>query len=214
MTTTAPSRTVPRDLTLEWHIQQNRAQRLASCGRFEEARDCAEQALQLAAEIDSSASNYRYPASLHLVLVEVSRETGQVDIKRYQVDYDVGKAINPVLVKGQLDGGLAQGIGGTLLEEIRYSDDGQLQTASLMDYLLPGACEVPPVEVNLSEDCPSLMNPLGVKGAGEGGTVCVAAAVGNAVADALGAQVTALPLTPERVRQLILAAAQPPSDAQ
>ena|SRR5581483_10668238 len=69
MTTTAPSRTVPRDLTLEWHIQQNRAQRLASCGRFEEARDCAEQALQLAAEIDSSASNYRYPASLHLVLV-------------------------------------------------------------------------------------------------------------------------------------------------
>jgi carbon-monoxide dehydrogenase large subunit len=143
-----------------------------------------------------------YAYGAHLVEVEVDRDTGAIDILDYQVDYDVGKAINPALVVGQIDGGLAQGLGGAMLEELRYSVEGQLETGTFMDYLLPTAVETPHVRVNLSEDCPSELNPLGVKGAGEGGTVCVAAALANAVADATGSDVTALPLTPERVLSL------------
>jgi CO/xanthine dehydrogenase Mo-binding subunit len=144
-----------------------------------------------------------YAYGAHLVEVEVDRETGAVHILDYQVDYDVGKALNPTLVLGQIDGGLAQGMGGALLEELAYSEDGQLQAGTFMDYLLPTSMEIPHVRLNLSEDCPSKLNPLGVKGAGEGGTVCVAAALANAVADALGADVSALPLTPERLLALI-----------
>ncbi len=149
------------------------------------------------------ATQMTYAFGVHLVQVEVDRDTGAVCIDKYQVDYDVGKAINPTLVVGQIDGGLAQGFGGTLLEELRYSPEGQLMTGTLMDYLLPTAVETPNVEVNLSEDCPSELNPLGVKGAGEGGTVCVGAALGNAVADAIGVSVTALPLSPDRVFGLL-----------
>ncbi|HEX6512593.1 MAG TPA: xanthine dehydrogenase family protein molybdopterin-binding subunit [Chloroflexota bacterium] len=159
---------------------------------------------------ESQQMTYAYGA--HLVEVELDRDTGAISILDYQVDYDVGKAINPTLVLGQIDGGLAQGLGGTLLEELRYSPDGQLLTGTFMDYLLPTAVETPNLRVNLSEDCPSELNPLGVKGAGEGGAVCVAAALANAVADAAGADVTALPLTPERVRALltsVLEAASP-----
>jgi aerobic carbon-monoxide dehydrogenase large subunit len=150
---------------------------------------------------ESTQMTYAY--GVHLVQVEVDRDTGAVSVEKYQVDYDVGRAINPTLVVGQIDGGLAQGIGGTLLEELRYSPEGQLVTGTFMDYLLPTAVETPHVEVNLSEDCPSELNPLGVKGAGEGGTVCVGAALGNAVADAIGVSVTALPLSPDRVLGLL-----------
>lgn len=150
---------------------------------------------------ESSQMTYAY--GVHLIQVEVDRETGAVVVDDYQVDYDVGKAINPTLVVGQIDGGLAQGFGGALLEELRYSPDGQLMSGTFMDYLLPTAVETPDVRVNLSEDCPSELNPLGVKGAGEGGAVCVGAAVGNAVADAIGVSVTALPLSPERVHRLL-----------
>jgi len=150
---------------------------------------------------ESTQMTYAY--GVHLVQVEVDRDTGAVAVQDYQVDYDVGRAINPTLVVGQIDGGLAQGFGGTLLEELRYSPEGQLLTATFMDYLLPTAAETPHVRVNLSEDCPSELNPLGVKGAGEGGAVCVGAALGNAVADAVGASVTALPLSPERVLQFL-----------
>ncbi|HLG74362.1 MAG TPA: xanthine dehydrogenase family protein molybdopterin-binding subunit [Chloroflexota bacterium] len=144
-----------------------------------------------------------YAYGAHLVEVEVDRETGAVNVLEYQVDYDVGKALNPTLVLGQIDGGLAQGMGGALLEELAYSEDGQLQAGTFMDYLIPTAVEIPNVRLNLSEDCPSKLNPLGVKGAGEGGTVCVGAALANAVADALEADVSALPLTPERILALI-----------
>src|SRR5207237_9151441 len=94
-------------------------------------------------------------------------------------------------------------LGGSMLEELRYSPDGQLLTGTFMDYLLPTAVETPHVDINLSEDFPSELNPLGVKGAGEGGTVCVAAALGNAVADAIGANVNALPPLPDRGPRLL-----------
>ncbi len=149
------------------------------------------------------ADKMTYAYGVHLVEVEIDPDTGAISIVNYQVDYDVGKAINPTLVHGQIDGGLAQGLGGTLFEELRYSPDGQLLTGTFMDYLLPTAVETPHIQINLSEDYPSELNPLGVKGAGEGGTVCVAAALANAVADALGANVNTLPLTPERVLGLV-----------
>jgi len=147
-----------------------------------------------------------YGHGVHLVLVEIDPHTGLVTILRYLIEYDVGRAINPMLVDGQIVGGTAQGVGAALLEDLAYDTEGQLLTASLMDYLLPTSAEMPPVEVHVSEDDRSTVNPLGVKGAGEDGTVGAGAAVANAVEDALahlGVTVTAMPLTPSRVLELI-----------
>jgi len=139
--------------------------------------------------------------------VEVDTETGAVRIDRYAVAYDIGRCINPTLVRGQICGGAAQGVGGALLEEFVYDPEGQPLAASFMDYLLPTASEMPTVEIFVTEDAPSPLNPLGVKGAGEGGTAAVAATIANAVSDALGTEVTQLPLSPDRVNQLIGVAA-------
>lgn len=147
-----------------------------------------------------------YPYGLHIVTVDVDRETGQLTILRYLVAYDVGRAVNPRLVDGQLVGGVAQGIGGTMLEEFAYDAAGQLLAGTFLDYLLPSAQDVPPIETIISEDAPSPLNPLGVKGAGEGGTVGASAAIANAVADALrplGVVIRELPLTPDRLRALL-----------
>jgi carbon-monoxide dehydrogenase large subunit len=143
-----------------------------------------------------------FPYGIHFAAVEVDPATGAVHIHRYAVAYDIGRCINPVLVKGQISGGFAQGIGGTLLEEFSFDASGQPMSASFMDYLLPTSEEVPDVEMLITEDAPSPLNPLGVKGAGEAGTAAVGAAIGNAVSDALGGEVTRLPLTPQRVMEL------------
>jgi aerobic carbon-monoxide dehydrogenase large subunit len=143
-----------------------------------------------------------FPYGIHFAAVEVDPASGAIHIHRYAVAYDIGRCINPVLVKGQISGGLAQGVGGTLLEEFSFDESGQPQSASFMDYLLPTSEEVPDLELLITEDAPSPLNPLGVKGAGEGGTAAVGAAIGNAVSDALGREVTRLPLTPERVMEL------------
>jgi CO/xanthine dehydrogenase Mo-binding subunit len=143
-----------------------------------------------------------FPYGLHLVAVEVDLETGGVELERYAVAYDVGRAINPQLVEGQVVGGAAQGVGGALFEELAYDESGQLLSGSFMDYLLPTAGEVPPVEVLITEDAPTPLTPLGAKGAGEGGTAAAGAAIANAVSDALGVEVTALPLSPARVINL------------
>jgi carbon-monoxide dehydrogenase large subunit/6-hydroxypseudooxynicotine dehydrogenase subunit gamma len=150
------------------------------------------------------ADDMVYPYGVHLALVEVDRDTGMIKILRYLVAYDVGRAINPKLVEGQILGGLAQGVGGALLEELAYDENGQLVSGSFMDYLVPTAVEVPEVEVILTEEAPSPRNPLKIKGAGEGGTVGVGAALAGAVADALGIdrELRDLPLTPERVHRL------------
>jgi carbon-monoxide dehydrogenase large subunit len=143
-----------------------------------------------------------FPYGLHLVALEVDLDTGGVEIDRYAIAYDVGRAINPQLVEGQVVGGAAQGLGGALLEELAYDDTGQLASGSFMDYLLPTAGEVPRVEVLITEDAPTPLTPLGAKGAGEGGTAAAGAAIANAVSDALGAQATVLPLAPARVLEL------------
>ena len=146
-----------------------------------------------------------YPYGVHLAAVEVDPETGQIEILRYLIGYDIGRAINPMLVDGQVVGGAAQGIGGALLEELAYDETGQLVSSTLMDYLLPTSAEVPHVDVLITEDAPSPLNPLGIKGAGEGGTVGVSAALANAVSDALGVAVRELPMSPDRVRTLLRA---------
>jgi aerobic carbon-monoxide dehydrogenase large subunit len=148
------------------------------------------------------ASEMSFPYGLHTVAVEIDTETGHVELARYAVAYDIGVAINPTLVHGQIVGGVAQGVGGALLEELAYDQQGQLIAGSFMDYLLPTACESPSTEVLLTEDAPTPLTPLGAKGAGEGGTAAAGAAIANAISDASGAQVTILPLTPERVLNL------------
>ena len=142
----------------------------------------------------------------HLVHLTVDPETGMVEILRYLVLEDVGRAVNPLLVHGQALGAAAQGIGGTMLEELVYNEDGQLLTTTLLDYPLPSSMEIPPVESIITEYSPSPLNPLGVKGAGEGGIVACGAALANAVSHALssfGIQIKDLPLTPDRLRRLI-----------
>jgi CO/xanthine dehydrogenase Mo-binding subunit len=121
------------------------------------------------------------------------------------IAYDIGRAINPMLVEGQLVGGFAQGLGGSLLEEFRYDERGQPLSVTFADYLIPTASEVPPVEVLLTEDAPTPTNPLGIKGAGEGGIAAVGAVIASAIDDALqmpGA-VTRLPVTPQYLRTLL-----------
>jgi carbon-monoxide dehydrogenase large subunit len=140
-----------------------------------------------------------YPYATHACVVEVDPETGQVDLLRYAVAEDCGTVINPLVVEGQTHGATAQGIGGTLYEAISYDEDGNLVNASLMDYLVPTAAEMPDFDVRHLET-PSPDSPYGVKGAGEGGTLAPPGAIANAVSNALGVELNELPLTPERVR--------------
>jgi aerobic carbon-monoxide dehydrogenase large subunit len=153
------------------------------------------------------APKMTYPYGTHVAVVEVDPETGGVALRKYAITYDVGKAVNPMIVDGQLVGALAQGIGGALLEELVYDEQGQLLTTTFMDYLLPTAMEMPATTtVRILEETPTPLNPLGVKGAGEGGSSGCGAAIANAVADALaplGVRITALPLSPDRLLALI-----------
>jgi carbon-monoxide dehydrogenase large subunit len=146
-----------------------------------------------------------YASAVHVAHVEVDPETGRVQLLGYAVAHDAGRIINPLVVDGQVCGGVAQGIGGALLEEIVHDESGQVITASLMDYLVPTALDVPELKMEHLE-YPSPRNPLGVKGLGEGGAISPPAAIANAVEDALrpfGVRVTSTPLSPSRVQRLI-----------
>jgi carbon-monoxide dehydrogenase large subunit len=138
-------------------------------------------------------------------MVEVDRVTYGVHIKRFVVSEDCGRIINPMIVDGQCHGAVAQGVGAALLEEIVYDDDGQLVTASLADYLLPTATEVPEIGiVHIQKELPKTIG--GFRGMGEGGTIGAPAAIANAVSDALsplGIEVTTLPVTPDRIFRLV-----------
>lgn len=146
-----------------------------------------------------------YAAGVHAAVVAVDPRTGEIELLRYAIAHDCGRPVNPAIVDGQVVGGAMQGIGGALLEEIVYDEDGQLRTGSFMDYLLPTTGELP--ELRLAHvDVPSPLNPLGVKGLGEGGAIGPMAAIANAVEGALaehGVVVRSCPLTPARVRALI-----------
>jgi carbon-monoxide dehydrogenase large subunit len=141
----------------------------------------------------------------HLALVEVDIVSGSIAIERYVVAHDCGVVINPMLVDGQVVGGTVQGLGGALFEELVYDGQGQLLTGSLMDYALPRASDAPSVEL-LHQESPSPLNPLGVKGVGEGGAIAPPAAVANAVCDALAAfnvEINATPIKPEHIVRAI-----------
>lgn len=146
-------------------------------------------------------ANFTYPFGAHIAIVEVDKDTGKVSLKRFIAVDDVGNVINPMIVEGQIHGGLAQGIGQALFEETLYDENGQLTNGSYMDYTMPRADDLPSFEVDRQvTPCPH--NPLGVKGAGEAGTIGSTPAVVNAVMDALhpfGIKNLAMPLTPERV---------------
>jgi carbon-monoxide dehydrogenase large subunit len=141
----------------------------------------------------------------HAAIVEVDLATGNLTFLRYVVVHDCGVLINPTIVEGQIHGGVAQGIAGAFYERLFFDDSGQLINASFMDFLMPTAVEVPEIEVAHLET-PSPLNPLGVKGVGEAGTIPVAALVAEAIEDALapfGVRVSEMPLSPLRIRELI-----------
>lgn len=155
-------------------------------------------------EEDFFATDKRpFPYGVHVCAVEVDKETGKIKILDYLVTEDIGRKINPMIIEGQMAGGLAQGIGGAILEEFVYSDDGQPLATSFMDYLLPTAMEMPKAQFVSTEEFPSPHNPLGVKGAGEGGITAAGAALANAVSNALGVEVTKLPLKPDYILELV-----------
>ena len=157
----------------------------------------------LSAEDTFESTHMVYPYGVHIAAVRVDAETGGVVIERYVMAYDIGKAVNPKLVEGQIAGGLAQGIGGALLEEFLYDENGEPLSVTFADYLMPTAHEVPPSTVLITEDAPSPLNTLGLKGAGEGGTNPVGAVIASAIDDALGrpGAITELPVTPQRLKK-------------
>ncbi len=146
-------------------------------------------------------ANFTFPNSVHIAQVEIDQATGEVAIQRYVAVDDVGKVINPMIVDGQVTGGIAQGVGQALWEHGRYDENGQLISANLMEYAVPHADDFPMIETSRTET-PSPHNPLGVKGVGEMGTIAATPTIANAVMDALaplGVRHLDLPLTPEKV---------------
>ncbi|HSR41483.1 MAG TPA: molybdopterin cofactor-binding domain-containing protein, partial [Longimicrobiales bacterium] len=152
--------------------------------------------------------NFTFPFGTHIAVVEVDPETGFVSLERYVAVDDVGEVINPVIVDGQVHGGIAHGVAQALWETAEYDESGQFLSGSLMEYAIPKADQLPAFEVGRTVT-PSPVNPLGVKGAGETGTIASTAAVANAVVDALepfGIRHVDLPMTPARVWSAIQAA--------
>jgi len=147
-------------------------------------------------------------SATHIAAVEIDSQTFEIRIERFVVAEDCGRVVNPLIVDGQVHGGVAQGIGAALYEEIIYDAEGQLHTGSLVDYLVPSACEIPSLEVvHIESKSPTTLG--GFRGMGEGGTIGAPAAVANAVADALaplGIEINELPVTPERLFRLLSAA--------
>ncbi|MDQ3311846.1 MAG: aerobic carbon-monoxide dehydrogenase large subunit [Actinomycetota bacterium] len=138
---------------------------------------------------------------MHAVVVETDPLTAEIRILRYCVVHDCGTVINPMIVEGQVHGGVAQGVGGALYERMEYDDAGQLLNASYMDFLMPYASEVPHIEIDHLET-PSPLNPLGVKGAGEAGVIPGSAAIASAIEDAEGFAITAMPISPSELFDL------------
>lgn len=187
----------PRDLVVEAGVVRVVGVPGRGITVAELAAAAAEDRYRASAEFDPPTVTYPY--ATHACRVEVDSETGGVRIDRYVIVEDVGRRLNSIIVEGQTHGAAAQGIGGALLEELVYDEDGQLLTGTLMDYLLPTAVELPSFELaHLETLAPG--SPHGAKGVGEGGTIAPGAAVANAVSDALGVEMNELPLTPERVR--------------
>ena len=142
-------------------------------------------------------SNFSFPAGSHICEVEVDQDTGETKVVKYTVVDDFGTIINPMIVEGQVHGGVAQGIGQALYENAHYDESGQLITASYMDYTMPRADNFPEIKLGFTST-PATSNPLGAKGCGEAGTIAAPPAVMNAVIDAVGTDVS-MPATAEKV---------------
>ena len=160
--------------------------------------------------LDESAfydpKNFTFPNGCHVAEVEIDRETGEIELCGLGAVDDFGRIVNPMIVAGQVHGGLVQGIGQALMENCVYDDEGQLLTGSFNDYCLPRADDVPSFEVDTNEGAPCTHNPLGVKGCGEAGTIGAGAAVINAVVDALGSAGVHdidMPASPHRIWQAL-----------
>jgi carbon-monoxide dehydrogenase large subunit len=157
---------------------------------------------KLDAWVSHSTHGATFPNGSHVCEVEVDPETGEVDIVRYTVVDDFGNMINPMIVEGQVQGGIAQGVGQALMERAVYDDEGQLLTGSLMDYCLPRASDMPAIDFS-THPVPAKTNPLGIKGCGEAGVAGSLPAVANAVLDAIGVAHLDTPLTPHRIWQAL-----------
>jgi carbon-monoxide dehydrogenase large subunit len=143
-----------------------------------------------------------FAAGAHAAEVAIDPETWEISVVRYAVVHDCGTVVNPMIVEGQVHGGVAQGVGGALYERMAYDRDGQLQNASFMDFLMPYASEVPPVDID-HQSTPSPLNPLGIKGAGEAGVIPGSAAIASAIEDAVGRRIAAMPISPSELYDLV-----------
>ena len=181
------------------------ARKDAPAGPSIELGDIASRDGGLAAEGWFRTEHMTYPYGVHVAVVAVDRGTGQARVEKYLIAYDVGRAVNPMLVEGQLVGGFAQGLGGALSEEFRYDAQGEPLSVTFADYLMPTLHDVATADILITEDAPSPLNPLGLKGAGEGGVNAVGAAIASAIDDAIGqpGAIDRLPVTPERLKALL-----------
>ena len=182
-----------------------------SLGSLAQAANPMRGAVKPGAEPGLESSNYFGPeygataAGIHAMIVEVDPDTLNVYIQKYVVVHDCGRVINPLILEGQIQGGVAQGIGNAFYEKLAFDSDGQLLTGSFMDYLLPTALEVPPIVVG-HEETPSPLNPLGTKGSGEAGAIPTGPLFAQAVEDALGhptLEILEIPLSPGRLWELV-----------
>ncbi|MEA2627812.1 MAG: aerobic carbon-monoxide dehydrogenase large subunit [Chloroflexota bacterium] len=142
-----------------------------------------------------------WASGCHAAYVRIDPKTFRMEVLKYVVVHDCGRVINPLVLEGQIEGGVAQGIGGAFYERLAYDEEGQLRNASFMEFLMPYATEVPEIAIDHIET-PSPLNPLGVKGAGEAGVIPVGAVIGSAIEDALGVPITEMPLSPLRLFEL------------
>jgi carbon-monoxide dehydrogenase large subunit len=173
-------------------------------GLFEIAKQ--EAGARLSVDSEGEVDGPSWPNGTHICEVEIDPETGVSRVVRYTTVDDVGIAVNPMLVTGQVHGGVAQGIGQALYEGVAYDREGQLLTASYQDYCLPRAGDIPPIEVTLDESAPCRTNPLGAKGCGESGAIGGPPCITNGVMDALGElgiKTLHTPLTPMKVWRAI-----------
>jgi carbon-monoxide dehydrogenase large subunit len=143
-----------------------------------------------------------FASGAHAAIVEIDPDTWEIDVVKYAVVHDCGNVVNPMIVEGQVHGGVAQGVGGALYERMAYDADGQLQNASFMDFLMPYASEVPDVDID-HQQTPSPLNPLGIKGAGEAGVIPGTAAIASAIEDAVGRRITSMPISPTELYDLV-----------
>ncbi|MGY1837347.1 aerobic carbon-monoxide dehydrogenase large subunit [Blastococcus sp. SYSU DS0510] len=143
-----------------------------------------------------------FASGAHAAIVEIDPATWEIDVVKYAVVHDCGNVVNPMIVEGQVHGGVAQGIGGALYERMAYDADGQLQNASFMDFLMPYASEVPDIDID-HQQTPSPLNPLGIKGAGEAGVIPGTAALASAIEDAVGRRIASMPISPTELYDLV-----------